>query len=62
MNKHWWQSSTITGAAIAALSIVASPAVLSAIPAKYAWVGVVVGYVANQVGVRQAIAKNGNGN
>lgn len=61
MRKHWWQSSTITGAAVAALSVVASPAVTSLIPAKYAWVGVALGYLASQVGARKAIAANGTG-
>ena len=61
MNKHWWQSSTITGALLAALSVIASPAVTSLIPAKYAWVGVAAGYLASQVGTRKAVAANGNG-
>lgn len=61
MNKSWWKSSTIGGTLLAGLSVIASPDVLALVPAKFAWVGVVIGAVAAQVGLRQAIAKNGAG-
>lgn len=61
MNKHWWQSSAIMGAVVAAASVVASPAVTALIPAKYAWVGIAAGYVVGQYGQRKATAVNGSG-
>lgn len=61
MKKHWWQSTAITGALVAAASVIASPAVTALIPAQYAWIGVAAGYVVNQWGQRKATAVNGNG-
>lgn len=61
MNKRWWKSSAILGALAAGASIVASPQVLALIPARFAWIGVVIGLVTSQVGQRTAIARNGSG-
>lgn len=61
MQKHWWQSSAIVGAVGVAVSIVTSPAVVNAVPAKYSWIAGAIFYAVNQYGQRTATAKNGNG-
>lgn len=60
MNKPWWQSSTVTGAALAAVSAVA-PFVIQSIPPKYGALGAVLGWAVSQIGMRTAVAKNGEG-
>ena len=61
MNKPWWKSSAVVGAVGVAISIVTSPAVLNAVPAKYAWLVGGIAYAVNQYGQRTATAKNGTG-
>lgn len=53
--KPWYKSGAIKGALVAGLSAALSPAVLGLLPEKYAALGVIVGAVWSQIGVRKAI-------